>query len=126
MAEPTLLTACSAIADPCATDFADISRETTNYILVTECIPFPPRDRLGEAFGPLAILPKLGKFQDTLLPDAAEYYYALVRTMARLGAADKRGELDVFLGEYAWSKGPVMPDSPRDREQCAVGVGAML
>jgi|EP00966_Prymnesium_polylepis_P041729 hypothetical protein len=107
-------------------DFADISRETTNYILITECIPFPPRDRMGEAFAPLAILPKLGKFQDMLLPNAADYYFALVRTMARLGAADKRGEFDFFLGEYAWSKGPTMPDSPQVRDMCSAGVGGML
>ena len=90
--------------------FGDISRATTNYVLLTECVPFAP----GCATAPTgdggggsgsgapaavaalpagAILPKVGKYQDHRLRGAHEYYFALMRAMARIGAADKRGAL---------------------------------
>ena len=67
--------------------FADLSRETTNYVLVTECIPYGGVDpRSG-----LQLMPKCGKYQDDRLgAAAAEYYYALMVAFARIAAADKQ------------------------------------
>ncbi|KAL1523109.1 hypothetical protein AB1Y20_018066 [Prymnesium parvum] len=82
--------------------FADISRQSTNYILITECIPFGEASGLqgDEAVG--KILPKNGKFQDDRLPNAHEYYYALMKAFARVAAADKCGKydsvVDFFIG----------------------------
>ena len=96
--------------------FADICRETTNYILITEAIDYPPRSRSGEAFAPYAILPKCGKYQDDSLgPQAADYYYTLLRACARVGAADKCGRFDSVVGAYVWRKPVGAADSESRR-----------
>lgn len=85
---------------------------------------------MGESFPPGAILPKLGKFQDELLTDAADYYYALVRATARMAAADKRGDFDGFLGEYVWSDPPTNiptgPDSAAARQAASESARRMV
>lgn len=70
--------------------FADISRETTNYILILECIEY----------GKGNILPKSNKYQDHRLQDSHEYYYALMRALARVAAADKRGVFDQVIDSF--------------------------
>lgn len=54
--------------------YCDISRESTNYVLITECIPYGEADGLtsGDAVG--KILAKSNKYQDDRLADAHEYY----------------------------------------------------
>lgn len=71
--------------------YAEYSTRTTNYMLVTERIPFgePPTE------------PAYTKGWDHLLPDVEGHYAVLVRAQARLAAAHKRGALgddieDVF------------------------------
>ena len=105
--------------------FADICRETTNYVLITECILYPPRSRAAEAFPLRSILPKCGKYQDdTLGAKAAEYYFALLRACARIGAADKLGRFDSVAGTYAWEKPRGPPDTTRRREMMAGVAGS--
>ena len=87
--------------------FGDIHRGSTNCILVTECIDYAPA--ASAAFGAAAalpagaILPKLNKYQDHRVQGAHEYYFALVRGLARIGAADKRGALGPH--RHVFSKG---------------------
>ncbi|CAE7694574.1 FNTB [Symbiodinium sp. CCMP2592] len=85
--------------------FADINRETTNYVLIVERIPFGRRGKVVKGKvtekierKPFEILPVCGKYQDYLLEDAPSIYYALFREMAHLAAWDHQGRYDSFLG----------------------------
>lgn len=85
--------------------FGEVCRETTNFILISERIPFSPRGRVEEGrvveqtqYAPYQILPVCGKYQDWLLPNPAEYYCCLFRAMGRLAAWDKLGRYDEFFG----------------------------
>lgn len=71
--------------------FVDMSRATTNYIIVTEQIPFMPK---GMDSRPYEIVPTIGKFQDFELQDACQPIYALLRAMARMIAWDKQGRFE--------------------------------
>ena len=62
--------------------FADLSRESSFYLLVTECVPYAPRGRTEDGylldwrrFGVGEVLPKSGKYQDDRIVDAHLYYY---------------------------------------------------
>ena len=63
--------------------FGDYSASTTNYILITECIPF--------GVGPIE--PAYRKGYDHEIGDVEEHYVLLARSLARLVAAYKRGDL---------------------------------
>jgi len=90
--------------------FGDISRASSFYLLVTECVPYGPRGDTSKgfqldwkAFEPGELLPKSGKYQDDRIIDSHLYYYALLRAMARMAAADKRGAFDEIFGpSVAW------------------------
>jgi len=71
--------------------FVDISRQSTNYIIVTEKIPFSSK---GSQMEPFHIHPAIGKYQDYELVDAVKPYYALMRAMARMAAWDKQGRFE--------------------------------
>ncbi|CAJ1377375.1 unnamed protein product [Effrenium voratum] len=85
--------------------FGDVCRDSTNYILISEKIPFSRRGRVENGkivekieYQPYQVLPVCGKYQDWLLPDPAEYYCCLFRCMGRLAAWDKQGRYDEFFG----------------------------
>ncbi|CAJ1362070.1 unnamed protein product [Effrenium voratum] len=84
--------------------FADINRDTTNYVLIVERIPFAQRGKVvngkveKKPRRPFEILPVCGKYQDYLLEDAASIYFALFREMAHLVAWDHQGRYDSFFG----------------------------
>lgn len=68
--------------------FGDISNQTTNFILITECVPY------GEQEGDLKMEPAYHKFKDwELAGPAEEYYYLLIRIGANLAGAYKNGDL---------------------------------
>ena len=70
--------------------FADLCRETSNYILITECIEY----------GHGKILSKCGKYQDSRVKDVHEYYYALMKALARVAAADKQGAFEEVISSF--------------------------
>lgn len=85
--------------------FGEVCRETTNFILISETIPFSKRGRVENGkiveqidYEPYQILPVPGKYQDFLLSDPAEYYCCLFRTMGQLAAWDKQGRYDDYFG----------------------------
>lgn len=84
--------------------FADINRDTTNYVLIVERINFGKRGKVVNGKvepiqrKPFEILPVCGKYQDYLLEDAPSVYYALFREMAHLAAWDHQGRYDSFFG----------------------------
>lgn len=87
--------------------FGDVCRETTNYILISEKIPFSQRGRVEKGkvveeieYEPYQVLPVCGKYQDWLLPDVAEYYCCIFRAMGRLAAWDKQGRYDDYFGPF--------------------------
>jgi len=85
--------------------FCEINRDTTNYILITERIPFGRRGRIEHgkvvekiARKPYEVLPVCGKYQDYLLEDPAQIYFAIFREMAHLAAWDQQGRFDSYFG----------------------------
>ena len=87
--------------------YADISRQSSYYLLITECVPYANRGKTEDGykldwrdFDVGEVLPKSGKYQDDRIVDAHLYYYALLRAMARIAAADKRGKLDKALSQF--------------------------
>ena len=70
-------------------------------------MPYAPRGRTEDGyrldwrrFGVGEVLPKSGKYQDDRIVDAHLFYYALLRAMARMAAADKRGRFDEALARF--------------------------
>eukprot|EP00411_Alexandrium_monilatum_P015794 CAMPEP_0175278066 /NCGR_PEP_ID=MMETSP0093-20121207/49329_1 /TAXON_ID=311494 /ORGANISM="Alexandrium monilatum, Strain CCMP3105" /LENGTH=542 /DNA_ID=CAMNT_0016573035 /DNA_START=12 /DNA_END=1640 /DNA_ORIENTATION=+ len=64
--------------------FADINRETTNYIVIQERLFYSPKK---ESYAPGELLPAPGKYLDYQLESkGAEHYYALAKAFARMAA----------------------------------------
>jgi len=67
--------------------FADMNRETTNFIVICEKIMYGDKGKCFEDFKPYEILPAPGKYQDfTLYNNGIDYYYAQTRAFARMAA----------------------------------------
>mmetsp|Transcript_41747 Transcript_41747/g.73422 ORF Transcript_41747/g.73422 Transcript_41747/m.73422 type:complete len:649 (+) Transcript_41747:22-1968(+) len=64
--------------------FAEMSRRTTNYILITERIPYGSKDKTD--FAPGDILPAPPKYRDWAIKDVADHYYAHAKSMAQFFA----------------------------------------
>eukprot|EP00443_Scrippsiella_acuminata_P084788 CAMPEP_0115545616 /NCGR_PEP_ID=MMETSP0271-20121206/92697_1 /TAXON_ID=71861 /ORGANISM="Scrippsiella trochoidea, Strain CCMP3099" /LENGTH=623 /DNA_ID=CAMNT_0002978971 /DNA_START=24 /DNA_END=1894 /DNA_ORIENTATION=+ len=73
--------------------FCDISRETTNYMLILERVPFGRRGRVEKG--------KVVEKIDNLLEDPAKVYFCIFREMAHIAAWDQLGHFDAFF------KGPL-------------------
>mmetsp|Transcript_58812 Transcript_58812/g.164223 ORF Transcript_58812/g.164223 Transcript_58812/m.164223 type:complete len:541 (+) Transcript_58812:148-1770(+) len=99
--------------------FADISRRTTNYILITEQIPFGSLDCGSKR----SILPAVGKYYDCTLRNPEEYYYALFAAQARIAGYDKLGRYnehaEVFSPWPPKAPGPVTAQARRMRGMTA-------
>jgi hypothetical protein len=85
--------------------FGDHSIETTNFILITDRI----------AFGVDPVEPAYRKGYDHLVPEVEEHYDVLIRSLAQLAAAHKRGALgldieDVFPFALALRDFDPIPD----------------
>jgi hypothetical protein len=85
--------------------FADISRESTNWLLLAECLPFGKRGKVvnGKVVEeierePYDMLPVCGKYQDFLLDDPKAIYVQIFRTLAQLAGWDQQGRFDTILG----------------------------
>ena len=90
--------------------YGDYSARTSNYLLITDAVPF----------GEQGIAPACFKGYDHLLPDARERYLLLARALADLAAAHKNGELGADL-ELIF---PYPRNAPRSRP--APGMEAKL
>ena len=77
--------------------FGDIDRSSTNYVLVTERVPYAARGADPEAVPPYALRPACGKYEDFKLAKPEAYYKSLFRTMGRVAAWDKRGRFDEHM-----------------------------
>jgi len=75
--------------------FGDLCRDTSNFILIIECIEY----------GNGSIMEKCGKYQDKRLKGAHEYYYALMIALARVAAADKQGVFDEIINSFVNKSG---------------------
>lgn len=94
--------------------FADLSRATSDYVLLCECIPYGAEDASRPG---LPLLPKAGKYQDDRLLNSHDYYYALFRALARVAAADMCGRFDPVLQCFAGgAPAAVSSDTPARRE----------
>jgi len=76
--------------------FADICRQNTNYVLITEKIAFPKKGTVGSP-KPFEILPVAEKYFDFQLQPRMQYemYYCIMRAQARMAAWDKLGYFEV-------------------------------
>jgi len=108
--------------------YADVCRETAASLIITECIPYSKRG--GPACKPYEILPACGKSQDFQLDNPVEYYYALFRAMGQMGAWDKLGRFDGYLGPnleyseeafFANNKRPQVAKSALEATKMVVG-----
>merc|ERR1719464_221521 len=88
--------------------YADICRETTNWVLITERIMFRSRE-LEEAPKPFEILPCASKYLDFELPESmrTDMYYMIMRSQARLAGWDKSGFFDILPEEV---RGQSLPE----------------
>jgi hypothetical protein len=68
--------------------FCEMSRKTTNYILVTERIPYGSKTKKEFAAGEILAPP--AKYRDWDLQNAADYYYAHAKTMANFFAWSRK------------------------------------
>jgi len=75
--------------------WGDVCRETAIYMIIWEAIPYSKRDHECK---PYDILPGLGKCQDFLLPNPADYYFKLFGAMGQLAAWDKLGRFNSIFG----------------------------
>jgi len=95
--------------------FADICRQNTNYILITEKVPFAKKGKTDlKPYDILTCAEKLFDFE--LEPrQRHEMYYCLLRAQARMAAWDKNGFFDIIdpqirglemmpppLGSFEW------------------------
>ena len=74
--------------------FGDISRATTNYVLITERVPYAARGTDPTTLPVGAVHAACGKYEDFSLDAPEEYYKCLMRCMGRIAAWDKRGRFD--------------------------------
>ena len=103
--------------------FADLSRKSSYYLLITECVQYAPRGSTADGYildwrdlSIGQIMPKSGKYQDDRIADAHLYYYALLKAMARMAAADKIGRFDRVLGPNTYTGKGVNRDSKVRRQ----------
>lgn len=92
--------------------FGDISAKTTNYVLITEKIPYAePGTR---DFKPGQIEPPYDKHKDWELPPPgpAAYYKACVRALGKMAGLFKRGSLHPRVN-VMFPMPPVYPEIPR-------------
>lgn len=83
--------------------FADLSMKTTNWILITEKLPFRSR---WEQCEPFAIEPPLLKGMDWARPDMPDKYLALFRKVAMMVAWAHSGKLGPQLKDFFPSPKP--------------------
>mmetsp|Transcript_3478 Transcript_3478/g.12822 ORF Transcript_3478/g.12822 Transcript_3478/m.12822 type:complete len:520 (-) Transcript_3478:170-1729(-) len=78
--------------------FSDICAETTNFILITETIPWS--DKGSKDIKPGEIEPAYDKYMDWELPDGGPmYYHALCKALGKIAAYHKAGKLHPQVDE---------------------------
>jgi len=85
--------------------FCDFSAETTNWVLITECILFGKQGRIEDGKvvekvqrQPYEVLPIAHKYQDYLLESPGDVYTAVLRIQAQLAGWDCEGRFDAVFG----------------------------
>jgi len=87
--------------------FADINKDSTNFILITEQIKFAP-SKSQKQFAPGDIEPAWDKYCDWELPDGGvSYYLACCRDLGKMAAYHKTGRLHPQVDEMFPMPGPV-------------------
>lgn len=79
--------------------YGDISMSSTNWILITEKLPFADNSRRGEKLAPNELEPVVRKGLDFLLDDPLAKYVALYRRSAMLTAWAHTGKLGGHISE---------------------------
>lgn len=83
--------------------FADVSNQSTNFILITECILFADRKKKVEDLAPNEVEPSYRKFFDDIqFKDPLEYYMVMSKQNATMAGWYKTGKLGdpVELDKY--------------------------
>mmetsp|Transcript_90011 Transcript_90011/g.197082 ORF Transcript_90011/g.197082 Transcript_90011/m.197082 type:complete len:520 (+) Transcript_90011:36-1595(+) len=77
--------------------FSDICAESTNFILITETIPWTKK---GQVIGPGEIEPAYDKYMDWELPNTGvEHYHTLCKALGKIAAYHKAGKLHPQMEE---------------------------
>jgi len=88
--------------------FGEINMKTTNWILISEALPFADKSTRGQRLGPYELEAPVLKGMDWILPDKVEKYYALWRVNAIMCAWGHTGKLGDLTQVYA------VPDTARN------------
>lgn len=96
--------------------WGDICAGTTNFILITESIPWSPKGK--KEFVPGEIEPAYDKYKDWELPDGGPMYYlAACKALGKMAGAHKTGKLhpqtnDMFPMPDPVKEIPILPKKP--------------
>jgi len=92
--------------------FADICAETTNFILITETIPWSPKGK--KEFQPGDVEPAYDKYMDWELPDGGPmYYHACCKALGKIAAYHKAGKLHPQINDMFPMPADVPPQIPK-------------
>merc|ERR1719221_619402 len=94
--------------------FGDISNTSTNFILITERIPFADKGKPLEELKPFEVEPSYEKFlDDDQFSDAFEYYRVWTEANAKMAGWYKAGKLGdpVRLGKFFFDMTKMFPPS---------------
>lgn len=92
--------------------FGDLNMKTTNWILISEKLPFADKSTRGQRLGPYELEAPVLKGMDWILPDKVEKYYALWRTnaiMCAWGHSGKLGDLSELYPMPEVSRNVIFP-----------------
>lgn len=83
--------------------FADMNRESTEYICINGSVDFPDPSSCGPDFGPYEVVPAIPKAQDWRLKDEAKFFYfALFKRLGQIFGQSKVGALGPNLENTEW------------------------
>jgi len=88
--------------------FGDLNMKTTNWILISEKLPFASKSTRGQRLEPFQLEPPVLKGMDWILPDKVEKYYAMFRSNALMAAWAHTGKLGDLMELYG------KPDTSRN------------
>jgi len=80
--------------------FGDLSRESTEAILINACVEWPEGGKTE--FAPYEVFPPCGKCEDYTLTNPHEYYYAIMRRLGTFTGLAKANKLGPELDKINW------------------------
>lgn len=80
--------------------FGDLSRESTEAILINACVAWPEDGKTE--FGPYEVLPSVKKCSDFTLTNPQDYYFAIMRRLGTFTGLSKANKLGPEVEKINW------------------------